>query len=75
VNNVDFSLSVGTVVPTSVRVVELPPALIEINPQWRGDRYFVVRNDIIIVSPSHKIVAADEATAVDLEGEADTTQA
>jgi hypothetical protein len=36
VNNVNFSLRAGTTVPTSVRVVAVPPALIEIHPQWRG---------------------------------------
>jgi peptidoglycan hydrolase-like protein with peptidoglycan-binding domain len=57
VNNVNFALSVGTAVPSSVRVVEVPSALIEINPQWRGHQYFVVRDEIIIVDRSRKIVA------------------
>src|SRR5262249_42793047 len=57
VNNVNFALSVGTVVPTSVRVIDVAPALIEINPQWRGHQYFVVRDDIIIVDRSRKVVA------------------
>jgi hypothetical protein len=33
VDNVNFSLSVGTVVPASVRVVEVPETLIEIHPR------------------------------------------
>jgi peptidoglycan hydrolase-like protein with peptidoglycan-binding domain len=57
VNNVNFALSVGTLVPTSVRVVDVAPALVEINPAWRGHQYFVVRDDIIIVDHSRKIVA------------------
>src|SRR5437764_239021 len=57
VNNVNFALSVGTVVPTSVRFVDVPPALIEINSAWRGHQYFVVRDDIVIVDHSRKIVA------------------
>jgi hypothetical protein len=57
VNNVSFALSVGTAVPTSVRVVDVIPALIEINPAWRGHEYFVVQDDIIIVDRSRKIVA------------------
>src|SRR5947207_2537372 len=57
VNNVNFALSVGTVVPTSVRFVDVPPALIEINPQWRGHQYFVVRDEIVIVDRSRKVVA------------------
>jgi hypothetical protein len=36
VDNVNFSLSVGTVVPASVRVVEVPETLIEIHPEWRA---------------------------------------
>jgi putative peptidoglycan binding protein/uncharacterized protein DUF1236 len=52
-----FALSVGTAVPSSVRIVEVPSALIEINPQWRGHQYFVVRDEIVIVDHSRKIVA------------------
>jgi peptidoglycan hydrolase-like protein with peptidoglycan-binding domain len=40
-----------------VRVLDVAPALIEINPQWRGHQYFVVSDDIIIVDRSRKIVA------------------
>src|SRR5262249_49801055 len=56
-SNVNFSISVGTVVPTSVRVVEVPPALIEIHPDWRGHLYFVVGDEIIIVDRNHRIIA------------------
>jgi hypothetical protein len=35
----------------------VPPALIEINPAWRGHQYFVVRDEIVIVDRSRKIVA------------------
>jgi peptidoglycan hydrolase-like protein with peptidoglycan-binding domain len=58
VDNVNFSLSVGTVVPSHVRIVNVPPALIEINPAWRGHQYFVVRDEIVIVDHSRKVVAA-----------------
>jgi hypothetical protein len=57
VNNVNFALGVGTVVPTRVRIVDVPTALIEINPAWRGHQYFVVRDEIVIVDRSRKIVA------------------
>jgi peptidoglycan hydrolase-like protein with peptidoglycan-binding domain len=56
VDSVNFSLNVGTAVPSRVRVVETPPALIEIYPQWRGHQYFVVRDEIVIVDRSRKIV-------------------
>lgn len=57
VNNVNFSIRVGTMVPRHVRVVEVPPVLIEIYPQWRGHRYFVVRDEIIIVDLDYRIVS------------------
>lgn len=59
VSSVNFSLNVGTVVPRDrVRLVAVPPTLIEIRPAWRGYLYFVVGERIIIVEPaSYKIVA------------------
>jgi len=55
--NVNFSVSVGTVVPTSVRVVAVPTVIVDIHPQWRGYMYFVVGDQIIIVDRNHRIVA------------------
>jgi len=57
VDNVRFALSVGTMVPRDVRVVAVPEELISINPQWRDDEYFVVRDEIVIVDRGHRIVA------------------
>jgi len=57
VSNVNFALSVGTTVPTSVHVVEVAPVLVEIHPEWRGFFYFVVGDEIIIVDRNHRIVA------------------
>jgi hypothetical protein len=51
VSNVNFSLSVGTVVPRSVKVVAVPSTLVEIHPAWRGYMYFIVGDEIIIVEP------------------------
>ena len=57
VNNVNFSLSVGTVVPRDVRFQPLPADVVEVMPQYRGYDFFVVREDIVIVEPStYKIV-------------------
>jgi hypothetical protein len=56
--NINFSVNVGTVVPTTVRVVEVPTTIVKIHPQWKGYRYFVYNDEIIIVEPrSLKIVA------------------
>jgi hypothetical protein len=56
-NNVNFSLSVGTVVPRDVRFQPLPSDIVEVMPQYRGYNFFVVRDEIVIVEPaSYKIV-------------------
>jgi hypothetical protein len=58
VTRVDFSISVGTVIPRTVRIVEVPETIIEIHPEWRRFRYFVYNDEIIIVEPdTFKIVA------------------
>jgi DNA mismatch repair ATPase MutL len=57
-NNVNFSLSVGTVVPRDVRVRPLPAEVVEIVPQYRGYDFVLVKDEIVIVEPSsYKIVA------------------
>jgi hypothetical protein len=57
VDNVNFSLRTGTVVPNEVRIVEVPETLVAIHPEWRGDRYFVVRDDLVVVDRDHRIIA------------------
>jgi hypothetical protein len=58
VDNVDFSISVNTVVPRHVRLHVLPPILVEIVPQYRTYRYIIVRDEILIIDPdTFRIVA------------------
>ena len=57
VNNVSFALTVGTAVPSNVRIVEVPETLIDVHPEWRGYSYFVVRDDIVIVNSGRHVVA------------------
>ena len=53
-----FNLSVGTVVPRTVRVAVLPAAVVEIHPAWRGYSYILVGDEIVILEPgSLRIVA------------------
>jgi len=54
VDHVKFSLSVGAVVPRSVRLVTLPQTIIDIQPTWRGDEYFRVGHRIVVVDPQSK---------------------
>ena len=61
VTNVNFDIRVGTVVPRTVRIAPLPPALISIEPEWRGYMYFVYNDEIIVVEPrTLKIIAVIE---------------
>jgi Protein of unknown function (DUF1236) len=58
VTNVNFSISVGTTVPRTVRFAPLPPILVEVYPDWRSYEYFIVQEQIVIVEPgSLRIVA------------------
>jgi hypothetical protein len=57
VTSVNFNVSVGTVVPTTVHYAPLPASIIKIHPAWRGYDYFVYEDQVIVVEPrSHKIV-------------------
>ena len=57
VTNVNFNISVGTVVPSTVRYYPLPPRIIEIYPEWRGYDFILVRGRYIILRPrTHEIV-------------------
>ena len=58
VSNVNFSVSVGTRVPASVHLVRVPPAVVEIYPEWRNYDYFVVDEDVAIVDPGKKEIVA-----------------
>jgi hypothetical protein len=40
-----------------VRLVEVPTVLIEVYPQYRGRKYFVYEEQIIIVEDDMRIVA------------------
>ncbi len=57
VRNANFSVSVGTVVPSSVRFYPVTPAIVEVYPQYRGYQFVLVEDEIVIVEPrSRKIV-------------------
>jgi hypothetical protein len=57
-SDINFNISVGTVVPRTVRVATLPAAVIEIHPAWRGYSYILVGDEIVILEPgSLRIVA------------------
>jgi hypothetical protein len=57
VDRVNFSIRVGAVVPSRVRVVEVPSVLIDIHPEWRSHLYFVAEDEIYIMDRGRRIVA------------------
>jgi Protein of unknown function (DUF1236) len=49
--NVNFSVSVGSRVPRSVRYYDVPRDIVQIDPGFRGKKYMVVRDEIVIIEP------------------------
>jgi len=49
--NVNFNISVGTMVPGTVCFHPLPPRIVEIYPEWRGYDVIFVHGQYIIVRP------------------------
>jgi len=49
--NVNFNISVGTRVPSSVHFYPLPPRIVEIYPEWRGYQVILVKGRYVIVRP------------------------
>jgi hypothetical protein len=57
VRNVNFNISVGVTVPSTVKVHPLPTRVIEIYPEWRGYDFILVNGRYVILRPqTHEIV-------------------
>jgi Protein of unknown function (DUF1236) len=56
--NVSFSIAVGTEIPPSVQLHVLPPALVEVLPQFRGYSFLVVEQEALIVDPGTRAIVA-----------------
>lgn len=52
VTNVNFNVSIGTRVPRDVSFHVLPSSVVTIYPQWRGYKFVMVREEIVIVDPN-----------------------
>jgi hypothetical protein len=60
--NVQFSTSVGEMIPGTVHLYVLPVSIVEDAPQYRGYEYILVGDEILIVNPrTMRIVAVIEA--------------
>jgi hypothetical protein len=58
VTNVNFSVSVGSTVPRSVHFYDVPRDIVTIYPEYRGKKFIVVRDEIVIIEPGTKKVVA-----------------
>jgi len=57
--HVDFNVAVGTAIPrTGVRIVPVTPALVQIDPSWRGYRYFIYEEELVLVDPATMTIVA-----------------
>jgi len=60
--NVNFAITVGTVVPRNIKFYPVPAEFVTIEREWRGFEYFLVGDRIVIVNPrTLEIVAVVEA--------------
>jgi len=57
-NRVDFPLSVGTRVPDTVTLYDVPETIVDILPQYRDFEYIVVGDDLIIINPNTLAIVA-----------------
>jgi len=51
VNHADFALSVGTRVPNTVTLYDVPATIVDILPQYRGFEYVVIMDELVIIDP------------------------
>jgi hypothetical protein len=51
VDNPTFQLSVGTRVPRTVHVYDVPDDVVTIVPEYRGYKYIIVRDELVILDP------------------------
>jgi uncharacterized protein DUF1236 len=56
--SVNFAISIGAVIPATVELYEVPTEVVRVVPEYRGYRYFVVGNQIVIVEPSARRIIA-----------------
>ena len=56
--NVDFNVTVGTAIPHGFRIMPVPETLVRIEPRWRGYRYFVYQDEVVIVNPRDMRIVA-----------------
>jgi hypothetical protein len=54
----NINVSVGNPLPPSVSFAPVPPALVRIEPAWRGLAYFLFGEEIVLVNPRTRRIVA-----------------
>jgi Protein of unknown function (DUF1236) len=57
-DTVNFPIAVGAAVPTSVKLHDMPAKLSDTLPSYRGDQYFVVPHQFVIVEKKTRRIVA-----------------
>ena len=58
VGNVNFDVTVGTMIPHGFHATRVPGTLVRIEPHWRGFLYFVHNDEVVIVNPRDMRIVA-----------------
>jgi hypothetical protein len=63
-----LSVSIGAIVPSSIRLYDVPVDIVDIYPGFRGHKFVVVDDEVVIIEPGSRrvmttIPLADEALA------------
>ena len=53
---VNVAVNVGAPLPGDIDLLPLPPAIVTLVPEFQGDEYVVVNDEIVIVQPSTRMV-------------------
>jgi hypothetical protein len=54
----NFSINIGTRVPSTVHYYPLPVEVVTIYPEWRGYNYILVGNQILVIDPDTREIVA-----------------
>lgn len=55
---VNLVLAIGTRIPDVINVYSLPESIVAIIPQYRGFKYVIIQNEMIIVNPDTREIVA-----------------
>jgi len=52
-----LSVSIGAIVPSSIRLYDVPVDIVDIYPGFRGYKFVVVDDEVVIIEPSNRRIA------------------